>query len=53
MKFSATNLYSEVVAGTWTTTASGNKSFEFDVVGKNPSSFGHTAVIDYVRLIPL
>ncbi len=51
-QYSNTTAYVEMDLGNWMSFGSGNKEFEFDVVGKNPSSSGYSFVIDYIKLIP-
>ena len=39
----------ELDLGTWTATA-GDKSFQFQVTGKNASSSGYSMALDYLKL---
>ena len=50
--FGAASSFPEIDLGNLAFATSGNKSFRFQVTGRNPSSSNSWIALDYVRLIP-
>jgi hypothetical protein len=50
--YSGSTVFTEISIGTWTIGSTGDKWVQFLVTGKNASSSGYQAAIDYIKLTP-
>ena len=50
--YSAADQYLELDLGNWTPSTTSDKWFWFTITGKNASSTGYTAAVDYILLLP-
>lgn len=50
--YSSSTVYEDITVGDVTLSSDGDATFRFTVVGKNPSSNGHTISVDSIKLVP-
>ncbi len=51
-EYAPAEVYTEFDLGPWVAASTTDQWFQFQIVGKNPSSSGYTEAFDYIRLLP-